>query len=361
MDNVVAVASIDRLDNRSSFSSYGATTVDLGAPGSSILSTTRNGTYSTFSGTSMATPHVAGALVVLLDANPGLTYRQAIDRILQTVRPVAALSGKTVTGGVLNLEAALAGGLPPLPPPPPPPLPPPSDRQTFTSTTSPAIPDRQTINVPISVPVALTIADIDVKVNISHTYDRDLRLYLLAPDGRQITLANRVGGSGNNFTDTTFDDEATVSIRNGSAPFSGTFRPEGLLSSFDGMAANGSWRLRVSDLARGDVGTVNSVTLSILFNDGGPWVHTFGIADETTSAVTPLATDFAPVQDVEAGLPASSGVILSRRAVGAEPVEPVAVAGPAVSSAPMRGIAWPSSSTADPFDDLADDFAPVEV
>jgi subtilisin family serine protease len=110
VDNVISVASIDRLDNRSSFSNYGATTVDLGAPGSAILSTVRNGGYSSFNGTSMATPHVVGVAALVWGQNPTMTYAQVRDRLFSTVRPVASLSGITVTGGVVNAAAALGGG-----------------------------------------------------------------------------------------------------------------------------------------------------------------------------------------------------------------------------------------------------------
>ena len=107
LDNIIAVAATDHNDNRAIFSNYGATSVDLGAPGVDILSTTRNRTYSLFSGTSMATPHVAGVAALLRDLHPGWSYTQIIDRLLETVDPVAALEGRTVTGGRLNAAAAL--------------------------------------------------------------------------------------------------------------------------------------------------------------------------------------------------------------------------------------------------------------
>ncbi len=116
VDNVVAVASTTRTDALSSFSNYGATTVDLAAPGSSILSTTPNGTYSTFSGTSMATPHVAGALAVFWDAFPNLTYDEVIEKLLGSVDTLPSLAGKVATGGRLNLDRLLDSVSPPPPP-----------------------------------------------------------------------------------------------------------------------------------------------------------------------------------------------------------------------------------------------------
>lgn len=112
-DNLIAVAAIDVNDNKASFSNYGATSVDLGAPGVSILSTTPNNNYSYYDGTSMATPHVAGTAALLYGAHPDWTYAQVRDRIFNTARPIAALSGKTVTGGTLDAGAALSGATPP--------------------------------------------------------------------------------------------------------------------------------------------------------------------------------------------------------------------------------------------------------
>jgi subtilisin family serine protease len=104
--NVVAVASTTNRDARSSFSNFGATSVDLGAPGSSILSTVRNGGYASFSGTSMATPHVSGAAALVLSE---CTLNTAALRanILNNVDLISSMSGITVTGGRLNVDRAI--------------------------------------------------------------------------------------------------------------------------------------------------------------------------------------------------------------------------------------------------------------
>jgi serine protease len=116
LGNIISVAAIDVNDNKASFSNYGATSVDLGAPGVSILSTTPHNTYSYYSGTSMATPHVAGVAALVYALNPGWSYAQVRDRILGTVRPVASMAGRTVTGGAVDAAAAVAGSPPPVPP-----------------------------------------------------------------------------------------------------------------------------------------------------------------------------------------------------------------------------------------------------
>jgi hypothetical protein len=104
--NVVAVASTTNRDARSSFSNFGATSVDLGAPGSSILSTVRNGGYSSFSGTSMATPHVSGAAALVL-SECSLNTADLKANILNNVDLISSMSGITVTGGRLNADKAI--------------------------------------------------------------------------------------------------------------------------------------------------------------------------------------------------------------------------------------------------------------
>lgn len=110
-DNVISVASITSSGALSSFSNYGATKVDLAAPGSSIMSTlparSRGNTvsaYGSYSGTSMATPHVSGAAAMYATSNPGASYLQIKNAILNATIATPSLDGKVLTGGRLNVE-----------------------------------------------------------------------------------------------------------------------------------------------------------------------------------------------------------------------------------------------------------------
>ena len=104
--NVIAVAAIDKGGALAAFSNYGATTVDLGAPGVGVWSTTAYNTYSSYSGTSMATPHVTGGAALYASTHPGASAATIKAAILDAARstPTASLSGKTVTGGRLNVS-----------------------------------------------------------------------------------------------------------------------------------------------------------------------------------------------------------------------------------------------------------------
>ncbi|GIV36881.1 MAG: hypothetical protein KatS3mg032_1260 [Cyclobacteriaceae bacterium] len=109
--NIIAVASIDSNGSISSFSNYGATTVDLGAPGRSIYSTVPAksrgrivSAYASYSGTSMATPHVTGGAALYAASHPGATASQIKNAILNSVVPTSSLNGKTLTGGRLNVS-----------------------------------------------------------------------------------------------------------------------------------------------------------------------------------------------------------------------------------------------------------------
>lgn len=106
VENVMSVAAIDNRGAKADFSNYGKKTVHLGAPGVNIMSTT-GGNYKAFSGTSMATPHVAGVAALLWANEPSLTAAQVKERLVATARPLASMKGKTRTGGIVDAYAAL--------------------------------------------------------------------------------------------------------------------------------------------------------------------------------------------------------------------------------------------------------------
>jgi len=124
MDNLVVVAAINDKDELADFSNYGAKSVHIAAPGVKVLSTTVGSQYSdivakfkdkkgveheiAWDGTSMATPIVAGAAALLWSKNPGATYHEIKDKLLKSARPVSGLAGKIVTGGALDVTAALS-------------------------------------------------------------------------------------------------------------------------------------------------------------------------------------------------------------------------------------------------------------
>tara|TARA_R110000782_G_scaffold24264_2_gene62747 strand:- start:1921 stop:3846 length:1926 start_codon:yes stop_codon:yes gene_type:complete len=110
LPNIISVAATTNRDTLASFSNYGVNSVDIGAPGEDIASTYNGNGYVWNSGTSMASPHVAGVVALLQIQNPGWTYQQVIDRIYATARPTSAMSGRSATGGVLNAFDALNGG-----------------------------------------------------------------------------------------------------------------------------------------------------------------------------------------------------------------------------------------------------------
>ncbi len=117
--NVVSVAATDSTDTLASFSNYGAASVDLAAPGVSVYSTIPGGNYASYSGTSMATPHVSGAALLVLSVCPSLNTAALKDALLNNVDAVAGLAGNTVTGGRLNVYRAMNSCAAPPPPPVP--------------------------------------------------------------------------------------------------------------------------------------------------------------------------------------------------------------------------------------------------
>jgi subtilisin family serine protease len=107
---IISVAATGASDKLTYFSNYGDCTVDLGAPGGRILSTLPGDLYAAWDGTSMAAPFVTGAVALCAAQFPVETAAQRVERILSTVKPVEELAGRCMTGGRLDVTAALGYG-----------------------------------------------------------------------------------------------------------------------------------------------------------------------------------------------------------------------------------------------------------
>lgn len=93
----------------------------------------------------------------------------------------------------------------------------------------------------------LEIVDVDVTIDIEHTWLSDLDISIMSPDGTIVRLSGFNGGDGDNYSVTTFDDDAETSISDGAPPFNGTFKPETPLSALNGSSVKGNWTLTVED------------------------------------------------------------------------------------------------------------------
>jgi subtilisin-like proprotein convertase family protein len=121
-----------------------------------------------------------------------------------------------------------------------------------------------TVTSIVTVVNDVAILDINVTVDITHTYVSDLTLTLTSPNGTAVILTSGNGAPGaDNYTNTVFDQEATGAITAATAPFTGIFVPEGDLSTLYGEMSAGDWTLTVADAFNQDGGSINEFTLQI--------------------------------------------------------------------------------------------------
>lgn len=113
VENILTVAAIDNRGTLASFSNYGKKSVHVGAPGVNVYSSINGGGYDSWSGTSMATPHVSGIAGLLAANEPGLTGVEMKTRIMATAQRLPGLIGKTKTGGLANAYTALTNAVTP--------------------------------------------------------------------------------------------------------------------------------------------------------------------------------------------------------------------------------------------------------
>lgn len=122
------------------------------------------------------------------------------------------------------------------------------------------------------------VRDVNVFLDIEHSYTNDLEVSLISPQGTEVLLFNDIGDdvffNNQNFTFTTLDDEAGQRLRDGEAPWTGSFMPEGLLSDVDGEPMNGTWTLRIADLFPQDQGTLLDWALTFDLGTAEPHAET---------------------------------------------------------------------------------------
>ncbi len=139
---------------------------------------------------------------------------------------------------------------------------------TFSSTDTPIIiPDNNSNGITSILNVSdantVSINDVIVTINITHTWVGDLTLTLTSPNGTVVNLVSSRIDSGENYIETIFDDDAINTIASGSAPYTGSFQPEGNLSDFNSEFSNGDWELKIVDSGPADVGPLNNWNIEI--------------------------------------------------------------------------------------------------
>ena len=126
-----------------------------------------------------------------------------------------------------------------------------------------AIPDSGAIDSGITVTNRGLVKTAAVTLDVSYPFDADLRLELVAPEGPSVILAEAVGMWGHDLSNTTFSDDAPASIVSALPPFAGRFRPLGPLDGLKGTAAQGTWKLRLSNTHAGYAGRLESWSLTL--------------------------------------------------------------------------------------------------
>lgn len=242
-DDVVTVASVGPDGSRAYYSNYGSV-VDVAAPGGDtsggstdgVLSTLNSGattpgspTYAWYQGTSMAAPHVAGLAALVVEADGTLTPAEVESTIVGNARAfpgTCSQCGSGIADAAATVEAVLGGSTPP------------PSGDTYTNDVDVAIPDSGTAESTIDVDRSgMAPADLQVSVEIDHTYRGDLVIDLIAPNGATANLKQSDGwDSADDVVETWTVDASSV-------------------------AASGTWRLRVQDVYSGDTGTIRSWSL----------------------------------------------------------------------------------------------------
>ncbi len=152
-----------------------------------------------------------------------------------------------------------------------------------------------------------TVLKVVVTIYLLHSWDADLDLSLLHPDGSEIVLSTDNGGGGQNYIATVFDDSAPTSIAAGTAPFTGTYRPQGLLSGLNGKTANGTWKLSAKDDDVLIAGTLLGWSLAIATDTSGA----IQLNHLTVNPSASVAKTMEWPLDIDGTVTISSGILAS--------------------------------------------------
>lgn len=120
-----------------------------------------------------------------------------------------------------------------------------------------------TVNLPINFTQDYLVSDVNVTLTITHPNVSDLDIYLIAPDGTRVELSTDNGGEGDDYVDTVFDDDASIDITDGEAPFTGSYVPEGDLNILNGMSSAGTWTVEITDDSDLYGGTLTNTRIDI--------------------------------------------------------------------------------------------------
>lgn len=259
--DVIAVAASNSLDQRSSYSNYGPEIAfcapSSGSPGRRIVTTDRRGTkgYSSsdfthdFGGTSSSTPLAAGLAGLILSVNSELSSAEVKAIMMDTADKIQEESGKYVDGhsplyghGRINAETAISktagvSGQPSLP-----------EVLYIEHRVNKPIPDNRQVKDTISFPNDVNIDQFEVSIDIQHTWRGDLQVKLLTPQGDEILLIDRTGGS---------QDDIVITLRS-------TDQPD-LFASLLGNSAVGDWHLQIIDTAEQDIGVLRKWGLAVTY------------------------------------------------------------------------------------------------
>jgi serine protease len=182
----------------------------------------------------------------------GGTWRLAI-------RNYGSHSG-TLTNWSLTVTPAVSVSTTKATTPPPPPAAT-ATTKTYTASTAESIKPNSLAVSSVTLPAG-TVRNVEVKLNVNYPDDHDLYVYLISPTGKTIALDYNHGGWSANLSNTVFSDQASTSIDDAKAPFSGTYRPDASLSQLDGSKAGGTWRLAVRNYGS-HYGTLDNWSLTL--------------------------------------------------------------------------------------------------